>query len=192
MRRQAVGANLERQLVPEPARHAQATRFMLGRQAVARLHFERGHALGHQRLRATARRNPQRLIAGGSRRGHRRADPAAGAGDVLVARALEPHFELACAVAGIDQVGVAVDQAGCDQGAAQVMLGADIHGTRQRRLVADPAQRVALDQQRTAVDQSPAVRAGERGKARIAPQRGHGVLSCGVAASHQPINAAGR
>ena len=84
---------------------------MLGREAVARLDLERGHTFSHQRERALAGELEQRRVARRAGRRDGRADAAAGAGDVLVARALEPLLELAGALAGVDQMRVAVDQA---------------------------------------------------------------------------------
>ena len=55
-----------------------------------------------------------------ARRLDRGDDAAAGARDLLVARAGQPHLELVGAVAAIDQVGVAVDQARRDPAAVAV------------------------------------------------------------------------
>jgi hypothetical protein len=51
------------------------------------------------------------------RRFHGRDDAAAGARDLLIARAGQPLFEFAGAVAAIDQMGMAIDQARRDPAA---------------------------------------------------------------------------
>ena len=62
-----------------------------------------------------------------------RDDAAAGLGDVLVARALQPQLELVRAVAGVDEMRVAIDEAGQEPRAARVVLVARLvfpSGTR--------------------------------------------------------------
>src|SRR5260370_37113144 len=58
----------------------------------------------------------------GARRADRRDDAAARLGDVLVAYALQAQLELVRAVAGMHQVGMAIDEARQDPGAARVVL----------------------------------------------------------------------
>src|SRR5215471_7531298 len=43
---------------------------------------------------------------------HRRADPSARPRDLLIARSLKPQFELARPIAGVDQMGMAIDETG--------------------------------------------------------------------------------
>ena len=81
-------------------------------QAVARLDLQCRHALGEQGAGALHGTVAQRVVGRGARGGHGRADAATGAGDLLVACALQPQLELAGAVAAVDEVGVRVDQAG--------------------------------------------------------------------------------
>ena len=80
----------------------------------------------------------QRVLVGFARGAHRRHDAAAGAGDVLVAGACQAHRKLVGALAAVDQVGVAVDQAGAQQGAGAVKARqAGVQG-RHRLAGADP------------------------------------------------------
>ena len=62
----------------------------------------------------------QRFLVGLARGAHRRHDAAAGAGYVFVAGAGQAHREFVGALPAVDQVRVAVHQAGAQQGAAPV------------------------------------------------------------------------
>ena len=167
----------------------------VARQAVAGLDLERGHAFGHQRAARAGGRREQRAVAGRARGGDGRADAAAGARDVLVARALQAQLELARALAAVDQVGVAVDQAGRDQRAAEVVLGVDASApARQVGVGADPAQdrrrRPAARRARSSPSRS--LRRAWRG-GRCARGCRHRVGLLGVErASHQPATGSRR
>jgi|GEM_PF-6108329 len=156
--REARGSDRERQRLAELARDSQAARFVLGAEPVARLDLERGHAFAHECKRSAAGRCEQRFVAGGTRGRDGRANTATGTRDVFVARAFEALLELGRALAGIDQVRVAVDEAGRDERTAEVDLGVDMRGCRQVGLGADPRDRLPFGQQRTAFDQPPAAR----------------------------------
>ena len=142
MRAEAGGARtVSGSSLAELARDAQAPRLVQRREAVAGLDLERWSRL---RPSAPARAGGRRSRAGPSpacaRGGDRRADAAAGAGDVFVAGAFEAQLELARALAAVDQVGVAVDQPGRDQLAVEMVLGIDRESRRQVGVGADPAQ----------------------------------------------------
>ena len=171
VRRQAGRLHGERQLAAEAARDAQAARLVLGGEAVARLDLDRRHAFAHQGEGALAGELEQGLVARRARRRDGRADAAAGLGDVLVARAFQALLELAGALAGVDEVGVAVDEARRDERAAEVDFGVGARVRRQVGFGTGPGDRVALDQQRAALDEAPAARIGEGGEARAAPER---------------------
>src|SRR5829696_3280644 len=100
----------DRALLAEPARGAQLSQLGLGLEAVAALDLDRRDALGEERVeprQGGADELVLRRLAGGA---HRRGDAAAGARDIGVALAGEPALELVGAVAGEDEMGVAVDQ----------------------------------------------------------------------------------
>jgi hypothetical protein len=124
--------------------------------------------------RARAALAANSVASSASARGsHGRADAAAGARDLLVARALQPQLELGRALAAVDQVGVAVDQPRGEQRAAQVELALDAKACRQRAVITDPGDAVAVGQQRAVFDQAPACGPGQRGQAGVAPQGLH-------------------
>ena len=105
----------------------------------------------------SARAPPRRageelLVAGRAGRRDRRADAAAGARDLFVARALQALLELARAVAAVDQVRVAVDQPRRDERAVEIVLGVDLQVRRQRVVGADPGDALVLGEQRAACD----------------------------------------
>ena len=108
-----------------------------GVEPVARLDLDRGDPAAHQRMEAAARRGAQFVGAGGLGRGDGRGDPAPRLCDFLIGRAGAAHGMFLRARAAEDEVGVAVDEAGGDPGAAQ---GDDVAGTEAGELgaLADP------------------------------------------------------
>jgi len=119
------GAHVDRETFTEQARDAQRLQLGGQREPVARLDLDRRHAMPHRRLQPARRFGEQGVGIGVAGLAHRRDDAAAGAGDRFVARPFEPHLELARAVAGVDEVGVAVDQARGQQCAVGVDLVAN-------------------------------------------------------------------
>ena len=118
-RRQAVRpeegrADRHRPHLAERPRDPQLLQLALEIEAVAGLDLHRGHALGDQGVEAGQGGCDQLRLAGGACGAHGRDDAAAGPRDLLVARPCQPQLELAGAVAGEDQVGVAIDQPGRD------------------------------------------------------------------------------
>ena len=110
MRGEQRRADRDRPALGEAPRDAE--RLSLGGvvKAVAGLDFDRGHAFGDQGVEAPQGRAEQVLLARPARRPHGREDAAAAAGDLFVGCAREPHLELARPVAGVDEMGMAVDQ----------------------------------------------------------------------------------
>src|SRR5690606_1711151 len=84
---------------------------------------------------------------------HAGENAAAGACDFLVTGALESHLELAGAVAAVDDVGVAVDQARRDQTIFQIVGWRVAPGGGQLRLGAGPGDRLACDSNRSTLDE---------------------------------------
>ena len=134
-------------LAPEPARRAQLLRFALAIEPVAGLDLDRGDAFGDQRVEPRQALRDELVLARRARRLHGRDDAAAGARDLLVGRAGEPQLELVRAVARIDEMGVAIDQAGRDPAAVErdalrrVPAGRQIGHRRPRRRCGRPSPR---------------------------------------------------
>ena len=124
-------------LAPEAARHAQHPRLRLEVEPVARLDLEGRRPVGAERIEARAALREQRFLVRGSRRPHGGGDAAALPRDLLVARALAPPLELRVAVAGVNEVRVAVDEAGRDERAPEVDLARGV-ASRQVRVGARP------------------------------------------------------
>ena len=91
------------------AQHAQ---FVLGTEAVARLDLGGGGAEAPHRLESLGGAGDQLVFGRLARQTHARLDAAALGGDALVVGALGPQIELVNAVAAVDNVCVAVDEAG--------------------------------------------------------------------------------
>ena len=113
-------------------------------EAVAGLDLDRRDPALHQCPQARARLLHKLFQGSRPRRLHGRGDAAAGAGDFLIGRALEPLLIFAGAVAAEDEVGVAIDQAGGDPGAVQRL---DLSGLVAGQLgaAADPDDAPVLD-----------------------------------------------
>ena len=114
VRAEETGHHPYRPLPPQRAGRPELPRLGRQFQPVARLDLDRGDALAQQRIQPGQRRVHELLLRGAACRPHRRDDAAPGPGDRLVCRSGEALLELARAVAGIDQVGVAIDQPGQD------------------------------------------------------------------------------
>ena len=129
---------------------------MRQRQAVARLDLHCGDALGHELLQARQTLLQQFVSAGSAGVFYSGGNAAALAGDVFVAGATQALFKLGSPVAAVNQVGVAVNQAGGDERASGVVcllallaqLGWQIGQTP------DPAQVLAFNHQRAIFYQS--------------------------------------
>src|ERR1051326_9352974 len=107
------------------------------------------------------------FFGGPSRRFHRVDDAAAGARNLLVARALQAQLELVGAVSGIDEMRVAVDQAGRDPGTAHVVLLTRLAAPLAAR--ADPADQAVFYRQ-DAIQDHPVWRcAAHRREVRVDP-----------------------
>ena len=114
------GEHPDRTLGGDAARGAQHGELRLDVQTVARLDLDGADALGDQRVDAGEGAGEERVGFRLPRRLDGGENSAAGPGDLLVAHPLEPHLELARAVAAVHDVGVAVDRRGGDQTALQV------------------------------------------------------------------------
>lgn len=150
---------LDRALAAQLARDLQLFGLVGQGQPVPGFDLQRGDAFGQHGVQAGQAGGEQVGFAGGAGGAHGGDDAAAGTGDVGIAHALQALLELTGAVAGIDQVGVAVDQAGADPAPATVdalgrlqMIGragrADMHDApigRGDDAILDHAQAGAID-----------------------------------------------
>ena len=107
---QAGGGDPDAPRLAERPGDAQHAKLGLGIEAVAGLDLDGRHPFGDQPVETRQRRGHQRLCISGPRRRDGRADAPARPRDLLVARALEAHLELARAVAAMHEMGVTVDQ----------------------------------------------------------------------------------
>ena len=90
-----------------------------GVESIAGLDLDGRAAAGHQRVEAEPALIEEIGVGRSLGFGYGRGDSAAGPGDLLVARAGAAHRMLVGAVAGEDQMGVAIDQARGDPGPAE-------------------------------------------------------------------------
>ena len=104
----------------EPARGAKLAGLGFHLQAIARLDLDGCDTFGDQRIEPRQRLRDQFVLGCGARRLHGGENAAAGARDLLVAGAGEAQLELVRAVAAVDEVGVAVDQARRDPAAFEI------------------------------------------------------------------------
>ena len=147
------GLDMHRTLFTDQPRHAQHLDFIRDGQPIARLDFQRGDALGDQRIDPGQGRGQQRRLAPGAGGIDRRQDAAASPGDVFVAGAFQTHLELAGAVAAKDDMGMAVDQPRRHQPPPQILPRDTGIVRRQIRFRADPADSRILDDDGAPVDQ---------------------------------------
>ena len=127
VRRKGMGAkkgrrDLDRQALAEFARHLQHLQLGLDIEPVARLDLDRRDALGQEIFEPPRGRGEKLLLARRARRLDRRQDAAARLGDLGIGDAVEPHLEFSRPIAAIDEMGVAIDEAGGEQSAAAIDL----------------------------------------------------------------------
>ncbi|KAG0771410.1 hypothetical protein G6F22_016498 [Rhizopus arrhizus] len=117
------GHHVDPAFLAQCTRHLQLLAFVGQGQAVAGFDLERGHAFGAHRQQAWAAFAGQLFRRRGAGGTHGGDDAAAGTGDLRIADALQALLELVGAVAGVDQMGVAVDQSRRDPAAFAVDAG---------------------------------------------------------------------
>ncbi len=135
-RRQRVRAqerahHLDRAFAAELAGDAEHPELGFEVQAIAGLDLDGGDAFGDQAVEPLQRRTEKRRLAGCARGAHGGKDAATGRGDVFVAGPRHALLELIRAIAGEDQMGVAVDQARRHQPALQLDDLGRVHVGRQ-------------------------------------------------------------
>ena len=120
---------------------------------------------------ASRRVREQRVLVGCARGAHRRDDAAAGARDLFVARAGQPHARIRCArLPRIDEVRVAIDEARRHQRAARRRGAAARRSRRQRGGGADPRDRaVAHDDRGSRIDAAQRVEQSRTARCEVVP-----------------------
>ncbi len=114
------GAHSDVALFAQPAGGTQRLGFVFEVEAIAGLDFDGGDALGHQGVQTGQSLLNKLIFAGFAQRADRGNDAAAGASDFFIRGPGQPHFEFVGAVTGMDEMRVAVDQAGGNPSAAAI------------------------------------------------------------------------
>ena len=142
---------------------------MLERQTVAGFDFDRRHAFGEQLVETRQAFGHELLFACRARGINRRENAAAAGRDLLVRHAVQTLHEFAGAVAGVDEMGVAVDESRRDEPALAVgvLRGGEIAGRFGSRagVVDEPV--MARDE--AVVDEAQALAVREGRKASVSP-----------------------
>jgi hypothetical protein len=138
-------------LAADAAGDAQHLQLAVAVEAIARLDLDGGDAGRLQPFETTEGRGVEVVLGRLARGLDRGDDAAAGAGDLLIGRALQTLFELAGTVAAEDEVGVAIDQARRDPAAAEA-VGLRRLVVRQVGARADPDDGPVADQDRRVLD----------------------------------------
>ena len=166
------GCDPDRVALTELARDAQHLRFDLDIKAIAGLDLDRGYAFGHEPAQALRRSGEEILRARRARRPHRRQDAALGC-DCRLGGALEAHLEIAAAIAGEDNVGVAIDQARRDPAALRRVdrVRDPLRMVGESGLRTHPGNAATPDADRPTLDRAVWHPARHRGEVRIDPDR---------------------
>ena len=149
-------------------------RFALVRQieAVAGFDLDRRHAFADQRVETRQTLADEFVLARRAQGLDRGDDAAAGARDLFIARAAQPHLEFAGAISRVDEMRMAIDQAGGDPAtvASDRLFGVS-QRRRQVRFRAGEDDASLADRNRAAVDGADAdPMRRERRQARAGPE----------------------
>jgi hypothetical protein len=153
-------------LAAEPARSTELPGLGPGIEAIAGLDLDGGDALGEQRVEPGEALCDERVLARGARRLHGGDDPAAGTRDLRVGGAGKAQLEFVRAVAGVDEVRVAIDQAGRDPASLEPHALRRVPAGRQVAHGADERDPAVFRRDRAALDHAGARHGGE---ARVEP-----------------------
>lgn len=166
------GDDADRAKIAESAGGAQHLQLGFDVEPIAGLDLDRRHPLGKQRVETRKRCGDEAVD--GQRVGglDRRDDTAASAGDLFIGGAIQPHLELAGAVAAMDDVGVAIDETRRHPAAFEIGdLGALDRQDRQFAFRADIGDAAGFDDDRALLDNTQALLGRiERCQAGVAPQ----------------------
>ena len=113
-------AHADRMLLAKSRRHLQHFSLTGQIETITAFDFNRCDPFGQPVLQTFAGLLEQGIYVGGTGGGNSGDNAATGLGNVGVAGAIQAHFELIGAMTAVDQVGMAIDQTGCDQCALQI------------------------------------------------------------------------
>ena len=179
MRAQERAADADGARFAQSARRAQRFSLVGQIEAVTRLDLDSCYALGDQRVEARQGLLNQFLLAGRAQRLDGRDYTAARLRNLLIARAAQPHFELARPIAGMDEMGVTINQPRRDPSAfAADRLGACMQIRRHVGFRTSVNDAPAPRRNGAVLDNSEARQTrGERREARARPDASDGVWS---------------
>src|ERR1700733_7566260 len=101
-------------LFGEPACGAEQLTLGVKVEPIAGFDFDRANALGDKSVQSHERRSDELLFARGASRPHGGKYAAAFAGDLFIRCAGEPQLEFVRSIASVNEVGMAIDQSGCN------------------------------------------------------------------------------
>ena len=163
------GDDADRSLLAEFARRLEHLGFVGQVEAVARLDLHRGNALGDQGVEAGQGGADQIDLAGGAGGAHGGEDAAALAGDLLITRPGQAPLELTGAIAGEDQMSVAIDQTRRDPAALAIDRRDGVEAGRLSRRTGEDD--LAVGRRHQAIGStSPSPGPGHGGQARVPPE----------------------
>ena len=174
-RRQRVGAeeagdHADVALAREAPRGAQHPHLGLALEPIARLDLDGGDAFREQAIEARQARAHEIVLARCPRRLHRGDDAAARPRDVLIGGAGQAQLEFVRPIPGIDQMGVAIDQARRDPAAVERDAVARIPSGRQFRHRPRECNAASRGRDRAALDEAqPGPVGRERGQTCVKP-----------------------
>ncbi len=118
----------------KPARDGERLAFRPEFEPIAGFDLDCRDALGDERVEPFEGARGELFLARRPGGAHGRENAAAGARNLLIGRAFEAHLELAGAVSPIDEMGMAIDEAGRDPAALTIHNASGARANRERQL----------------------------------------------------------
>ena len=139
------GPHVDTDFGRDPSRRLKLPAFVRGVETIAGLDLDRGHAFFRQRRESRPAGGDKLVVRRGAGRFDRGLDAPAGPRDFGIRGAVEARFELVHAIAGVDEMGMTVDQPGRGPRPMRVERSMRRHVSRQVALDAHPGDRLAHD-----------------------------------------------
>ena len=162
MRGEQRRAHVDADVLGDAPRRAKLPALVRGIESVTRLDLDGRDAFGRERRKPRPAGGDELVVARCARRAHRRVDTAALPRDFRVGRAALPRFELVRPIARVDEMRVAIDEAGCGPRAGNVQQPLRGGAARQVALGADPRDPPAPDTERAVANRAVRILAGAR------------------------------